>query len=192
MTTVDREQAWNLLCQHTEKESLRKHALTVEAAMRHYAAKLGEDVELWGATGLLHDLDYERFPDEADHPYRGVEILAAAGYSEEMRQAVLGHAPYTGVPRETRLAKALFACDELSSFIVAVALIKPSKSIHDVDVRGVRKRLKEKAFARGVNREEVAQAVEEFGVELDDHIATLIDALKAQDQALGIAGVPTG
>jgi putative nucleotidyltransferase with HDIG domain len=140
-----RDEAWDLLCQYTEKEGLRKHALAVEAAMRHYARLQGEDEELWGLTGLLHDFDYERWPDEANHPFRGVEILAAQGYPEVMRTAILGHAPYSGVPRETPLAKALYACDELAGFVTAVALIKPSKKLADVDLSSVKKRLKEKA-----------------------------------------------
>jgi putative nucleotidyltransferase with HDIG domain len=182
----NRDQAWDLLCQYTEKEGLRKHALAVEAAMRHYARLWGEDEELWGLTGLLHDFDYERWPDAENHPYRGNEILTAQGYPEAMRTAILGHAPYTGVPRETRLAKALYACDELAGFVTAVALIKPSKSLADVDLSGVRKRLKEKAFARGVHREEVYVAVEEFGVPLDEHIQNVITALQGAAPALGM------
>jgi putative nucleotidyltransferase with HDIG domain len=181
-----RDQAWDLLCQYTEKEGLRKHALAVEAAMLYYARLLGEDEALWRLTGLLHDFDYERWPDEQNHPYRGVEILAAQGYPEVMRTAILGHAPYTGTPRETRLAKALYACDELAGFVTAVALIKPSKSLSDVDLASVRKRLKEKAFARGVHREDVYQGAEELGLPLDEHIGNVIKALQAAADRLGM------
>lgn len=181
-----RDEAWDLLCQYTEKEGLRKHALAVEAAMRHYARLLGEDEELWSLTGLLHDFDYERWPDEQNHPYRGNEILAERGYPEAMRTAIMGHAPYTGVPRETRLAKALYACDELAGFVVAVALIKPSKSLSDVDLSSVKKRLKEKAFARGVHREDVYNGAEEIGLPLDEHIENVIKALQAASDRLGM------
>ncbi|HET9228893.1 MAG TPA: HD domain-containing protein [Thermoanaerobaculia bacterium] len=182
----DRETAWQLLCQYTEKEGLRKHALAVEASMRHYARLWGEDEELWGLTGLLHDFDYERWPDEQNHPFRGVEILAGKGYPEVMRTAILGHAPYSGVPRETKLAKALYACDELSGFVTAVALVKPSKAVKDVDVASVKKRFKEKAFARGVHREDIYQGTEELGVPLDEHIANVIQALQNESERLGI------
>lgn len=181
-----RSEAWQLLCQYTEKEALRKHALAVEAAMRYYARLLGEDEELWGLTGLLHDFDYERWPDQDNHPYRGNEILTALGYPEALRTAILGHAPYTGVPRETRLAKALYACDELAGFVVAVALIKPSKKMADVEVAGVKKRLKEKAFARGVHREDVYQGAEEIGLPLDEHIGHVIQALQGAAEELGL------
>jgi putative nucleotidyltransferase with HDIG domain len=181
-----RDQAWDLLCQYTEKEGLRKHALAVEAAMRHYARLWGEDEELWGLTGLLHDFDYERWPDAENHPYRGNEILAAQGYPEVMRTAILGHAPYTGVPRETRLAKALYACDELAGFVTAVALIKPSKSLADVDLSSVKKRLKEKAFARGVHREDVYNGAGEIGLPLDEHIENVIRGLQAEAGRLGL------
>jgi putative nucleotidyltransferase with HDIG domain len=190
MTTEERlpnrEEVWQLLCQYTEKEGLRKHALAVEASMRYYARLWGEDEELWGLTGLIHDFDYERWPDEQNHPYRGVEILAAQGYPEIMRTAILGHAPYSGVPRETKLAKALYACDELSGFVTAVALVKPSKSVKDVDVASVKKRFKEKAFARGVHREDIFLATEELGVPLDEHIANVIQALQNESERLGL------
>jgi putative nucleotidyltransferase with HDIG domain len=181
-----RDQAWDLLRQYTEKEGLRKHALAVEAAMRYYARLWGEDEELWALTGLLHDFDYERWPDAENHPYRGNEILAAQGYPETMRTAIMGHAPYTGVPRETRLAKALYACDELAGFVTAVALIKPSKSLADVDLSSVKKRLKEKAFARGVHREDVYNGAGEIGLPLDEHIENVIKALQAEAGALGL------
>jgi len=181
-----RDEAWSLLCRYTEKEGLRKHALAVEAAMRWYARRFGEDEELWGLTGLLHDFDYERWPDAENHPYRGNEILAAEGYPEAMRTAIMGHAPYTGVARQTRLAQALYACDELAGFVVAVALIKPSKSLADVDLASVKKRLKEKAFARGVHREDVYAGAEEIGLPLDEHIQNVIQALQAEAERLGL------
>ncbi|HEX4952638.1 MAG TPA: HD domain-containing protein [Thermoanaerobaculia bacterium] len=184
-----REEAWRLLCEYTEKEGLRKHALAVEAAMRGYARLWGEDEELWGLTGLLHDFDYERWPDAENHPFRGVEILAERGYPEVMRTAILGHANYSGVPRDTRLAQTLYACDELAGFAVAVALIKPTRSIFDVDVPGVKKRLKDKAFARGVHREEVYAGAQELGVDFDQHVATVIASLQAEAEALGLKGV---
>jgi putative nucleotidyltransferase with HDIG domain len=190
MTDTDRlptrDEAWDLLCQYTEKEGLRKHALSVEAAMRYYARQWGEDEELWGLTGLLHDFDYERWPDMENHPYRGNEILAAQGYPEVMRTAIMGHAPYTGVPRETRLAKALFACDELAGFVVAVTLIKPSKKVADVDLSSIKKRLKEKSFARGVNREDVYAGAEEIGLPLDEHIQNVIQAEQEAAERLGL------
>jgi putative nucleotidyltransferase with HDIG domain len=181
-----RDEAWKLLTEYTEKEGLRKHALAVEASMRHYARLFGEDEELWGLTGLLHDFDYERWPDAENHPYRGNEILAAQGYPEIMRTAIMGHAPYTNVPRETRLAKALYACDELSGFVTAVALVKPGKSLKEVDVPSVKKRFKEKAFARGVHREDIYQGTEELGIPLDEHIANVIQALQAASESLGL------
>ncbi len=188
MTTTlpSRDEAWALLCEYTAKEGLRKHALSVEIAMRAYATRLGGDPELWGQTGLLHDFDYERWPDEENHPYRGVEILREKGYPEEMLTAILGHAPYTGVARESPLAKALFACDELAGFIVAVALIKPSKSLADVDLRSVTKRLKEKAFARGVSREDVYAGAQELGLPFEEHAANVLAALQAESAALGL------
>lgn len=181
-----REEAWALLCEYTEKEGLRKHALAVEAAMRFYARKLGGDEELWALTGLLHDFDYERWPGQEDHPYRGVEILRAKGYPEEMLTAILGHAPYTGVARETLLARALFACDELAGFTTAVALIKPSKKLADVDVPSITKRLKEKAFARSVSREEVYAGPGELGLTLEEHAANVLAALQSQSESLGL------
>jgi putative nucleotidyltransferase with HDIG domain len=181
-----RDQAWDLLCRYTEKDGLRKHALAVEAAMRHYARLWGEDEQLWSLTGLLHDFDYERWPDAENHPYRGNEILAAEGYPEVMRTAIMGHAPYTGVPRETRLAKALYACDELAGFVTAVALIKPSRKLADVDLSSVKKRLKEKAFARGVHREDVYAGAEEIDLPLDEHIQNVIQALQAESERLGL------
>jgi len=183
---MNRDDAWALLTEYTKGDSLLKHALAVEAAVRGYAKRFGEDEDGWGITALLHDFDYERWPDAENHPFRGCEILESLGYPEIVREAILGHAPYSGVPRTTRLAKALYACDELAGFVVAVVLIKPSKLLADVDLAGVKKRLKEKAFARGVHREEVYAAVEEFGVPLDEHIQNVITALQGEAAALGM------
>jgi putative nucleotidyltransferase with HDIG domain len=186
---LNREAAWALLNEYTTNPSLIKHALAVEAAMRAYARKFGEDEELWGITGLLHDFDYEKYPTPEEHPFVGSKILREKGYPEEMIRAILGHANYSGVPRDTLLAKALFACDELSGFITAVALVRPTKSIFDVDVKAVKKKLKDKAFAKGVNREDVKNGPIELGVDMDEHIQFVIDALKEQADALGLRGV---
>ena len=188
-----REDALALMHEYTASESLRKHMLAVEAAMRAYAAKFGEDEEKWGITGLVHDFDYERFPNPTrsateEHPSEGVRILRAKGYPEDVLQAILGHATYTGVPRETRLAKTLFAVDELTGLITATALVKPTKCVHDVDASSVRKKMKDKAFARGVSREDVLQGAEELGVPLEEHIAFVIDAMRGVAPALGLAG----
>jgi predicted hydrolase (HD superfamily) len=156
--------AWNLLCEYTKGDSLRKHALAVEAAMRTYARRLGEDV-----TGMLRDFDYEMYPDHPDHPLKGSAVLCERGYSEEIRRAILGHASYTGVPRDTLLAKALYACDELTGFRIACALVRPG-GIWDLQAKSVRKKLEDKAFARSVNREEVYQGAQEFNVDLDERI----------------------
>ncbi|GIM46887.1 HDIG domain-containing protein [Collibacillus ludicampi] len=186
---LNREAAWALLNEYTTNPSLIKHALAVEAAMRAYARKFGEDEELWGITGLLHDFDYEKYPTPEEHPFVGSKILREKGYPEEMIRAILGHANYSEVPRDTLLAKALFACDELSGFITAVALVRPTKSIFDVDVKAVKKKLKDKAFAKGVNREDVKNGPIELGVDMDEHIQFVIDALKEQADALGLRGV---
>ena len=172
-----REAAWQLLTEFTQSESLRKHALAVEACMRACAGKFGngsaEDVELWGIVGLLHDFDYDRWPSLEDHPYKGNEILKERGYSDEIRRAIMSHAEYTGVTRDTPMEKALFACDELAGFITAVALIKPGKSLAEVDTKSVRKRMKDKAFARKVNRDDIINGAAALGVDLDEHIALL-------------------
>lgn len=186
MSAVDREAAWNLLCEWTESEALRKHALGVEASMRAYARKIGEDEAYWAVTGLLHDMDYERYPTREDHPFRGVDALRDAGYPEEMLQAILGHASYSGVPRTTPLAKSLFAVDELSGFVVAVALVRPSKKLDDVTVKSVKKKLKEKSFAKGCDRDEIAQGAAELGVDMDEHIQTIITALQGISDELGL------
>ncbi len=183
---VTREQAYELLTEYTKTDSLIKHALAVETSMKAYARKFNEDEKLWGITGLIHDFDYEKWPQPPDHPARGVSILKESGYPLEITQAVLGHADYMGVKRETLMAKTLFAVDELSGFIVAVALVRPSKKIDDVTVKSVKKKLKDKAFARGVNRDDIYKGVEELGVDIDEHIAFLIEALKKSHEDLGI------
>ena len=185
---MERDKAWNLLTTYTKTESLIKHALAVEAALRHYAKIFGQDENLWGITGLLHDFDYELYPDEQNHPYRGNEILAREGYPEEVRTAIMGHASYTNTPRTSLLAKTLFAVDELTGFVIAVALVRPSKSIFEVQPSSVRKKFKDKAFAAKVNREEIYQGIAELGVDETEHIQRVIDALKTIAKELGIAG----
>src|SRR5215469_3761183 len=160
---MDRSAAWELLAEHTKSESLRKHALAVEACMRAYARRFGEDEERWAVVGLIHDFDYEMYPDAPDHPLKGSEILAERGYSEEIRRTILSHADYTGVPRETQMARALFACDELAGFITACALVRPDR-IQSLEVKSVKKRMKDKAFARSVSREDITQGAAELGV----------------------------
>lgn len=192
-----RDAALALLYEYTASDSLRKHMLAVEAAMRMYAGRYGEDPERWGLAGLMHDFDYERFPNaahapDAEHPAHGVRILREHGYPEDILQAILGHADYTGVARGTAMARALFAVDELTGLITATALVRPSRSVHDVDARSVRKKMKDKAFARGVSREDVVQGAEELGVPLDEHIELVIGAMRGQAEALGLAGEPAG
>jgi len=169
--------------------------LSVEAAMRAYAEHFGEDPERWGLAGLIHDFDYERFPNAAhspteEHPSQGVKLLRERGWPEDILQAILGHAAYTNVARETRMARALFAVDELTGLITATALVKPTKSVHDVDARSVRKKMKDKAFSKGVSREDVLLGVQELGVDLDQHIQFVIDAMRREADAIGLAGVP--
>jgi len=183
---MDRSSTLALLYEYTKSESLRKHALAVETAMRTYAKKFSADEEAWGITGLIHDFDYEMYPQAPDHPMKGSEILKARGYSDEIRTAILGHASYSGVPRESRMAKALFACDELCGFIVACTLVRPNKKIEGLEVSSVKKKLKDKAFARSVNREEIVQSATELGVPLEEHIQFVIDALKANASGLGL------
>jgi putative nucleotidyltransferase with HDIG domain len=192
-----REDALALMHEYTSSESLRKHMLTVEAAMRAYAEHYGEDPERWGLAGLIHDFDYERFPNDArsateEHPSEGVRILRARGWPEDILEAIMGHAAYTNTPRVTRMAQALFAVDELSGLITATALVKPTKSVHDVDARSVMKKMKDKAFAKGVSREDVMVGARELGVDGDmaAHIQFVIDALKRSAEAIGLAGVP--
>lgn len=189
---IDRETAWGLLTEFTQSESLRKHALAVEACMRTYARKLApgsaEQEELWGVVGLLHDFDYDKYPSLDDHPYKGNEILKERGYPEEIRKAIMSHADYTGVSRDTPLEKALFGCDELAGFITAVALIKPGKSLAEVDAKSVRKRMKDKAFARKVNRDDIVNGAAGLGLDLDEHIALCIEAMKPIADKLGLDG----
>ena len=188
-----REETLALVHEYTASDSLRKHMLAVEAAMRAYATKFGEDPERWGLAGLIHDFDYEKFPN-ADHspteghPAHGVRVLREKGWPDDILQAILGHGTYTGVPRETRMAKTLFAVDELTGLITATALVRPSKSVHEVDARSVRKKMKDKAFARGVNRDDVINGAQDLGVELDEHIQFVVDAMRASADALGLAG----
>ena len=191
-----RESALALVHEYTKNESLRKHMLAVEGAMRAYAEKLGEDADRWGLCGLVHDFDYERWPNaehsaEQEHPAEGVRILRDAGWPDDILQAILGHATYCHVPRNTPMAKTLFAVDELTGLITATALVRPSKSVHEVDARSVRKKMKDKAFARGVNRDDVTGGAAELGVDLDEHIQFVIDAMRARADILGLAGVPT-
>ena len=188
-----RSETLGLMHEYTPSESLRKHMLAVEAAMRAYAGKFGEDEERWGTTGLIHDFDYERFPNNArsateEHPSEGVRILRAKGYPEDILVAILGHAQYTNTPRESRMAKTLFAVDELTGLITATALVRPTKSVHEVDARSVRKKMKDKAFARGVSREDVVNGAQELGVDLDEHIAFVISAMQARSADLGLSG----
>src|SRR5512135_1150058 len=184
-----RDAAWGLLTEFTQSENLRKHALAVEACMRAYARKFGQDEEKWGTVGLIHDFDYDRWPRLEDHPYRGHEILTQRGWPEEMKKAVMSHADYTGVPRETAMEKALFACDELAGFITAAALVRPDKSIHSLEAKSVKKRMKDKAFARAVSREDMVNGAADLGMDLDEHIAFCIEAMKGIAQDLGLEGV---
>ncbi len=184
----NREEAWKLLCEYTQSENLRKHALAVEACVRAYARKFSGDEALWSVTALLHDFDYEKFPNAPDHPLEGSEILRARGYPEELIQAILSHADYMNVPRETPLQKALFACDELAGFITAVTLVRPSKSLADVAVKSVKKKFKDKAFARTVKREDIYGGASELGVDLEEHIAFCLEAMRGIADQLGLAG----
>jgi len=184
----DRDRAWSLLTEFTQSESLRKHAMAVEACMRAYARKLGGDENLWGVVGLIHDFDYEKYPSPEDHPYRGNEILKEQGYSEEIRRAIMSHAEYTGVPRDSQMERALFACDELAGFITACALVKPGKSLAEVEAKSVRKKMKDKAFARSVNRNDIVQGAAELGLDLEEHIAFCIEAMKRIAKELGLDG----
>jgi putative nucleotidyltransferase with HDIG domain len=179
--------------EYTASDSLRKHMLSVEAAMRSYAEKLGEDADRWGLAGLIHDFDYERYPNDAhspteEHPSAGVAILREHGFPEDILEAILGHARYTGVPRTSRMAKTLFAVDELTGLITATALVRPSKSVLEVEAKSVRKKMKDKAFARGVSREDVTEGAADLGVDLDEHIAFVIHAMQGVAPALGLAG----
>ena len=188
----DRAEAWELLCEYTKSDSLRKHALAVEAAMRacskRYAGGSADEDE-WGLVGLLHDFDYEMFPSADQHPFTGANILCGRGYSERFIRAIMGHATYTGVPRDTDMARALFATDELCGFLVACALVRPSRSLDDMEVSSVKKKLKDKAFARSVNRDDIRQGVEELGVDIDDHIRFVIDSLRPVQKEIGLNSI---
>jgi putative nucleotidyltransferase with HDIG domain len=180
--------AWGLLTEFTQSESLRKHALAVEACMRAYAGKVGADEELWGMVGLLHDFDYEKYPSPEEHPYKGCEILKERGYSEEVRRAIMSHAEYSGVARISPMEKTLFACDEVAGFITACALVKPGKSLQEVEAKSVRKKMKDKAFARSVHREDIVQGAADLGLDLEEHIAFCIEAMKTIAKELGLDG----
>jgi predicted hydrolase (HD superfamily) len=185
----DRADAWELLCEYTKGDSLRKHAIAVETAMRASAKRYAQekaDENEWGLVGLLHDFDYEMFPSADQHPFTGANILCGRGYSERIIRAIMGHATYTGVPRDTDMARALFATDELCGFLVACALVRPSRSLDDLEVASVKKKLKDKAFARSVNRDDIYQGVKELDVDLDEHIRFVIDALKPVQKAIGL------
>ena len=191
----DRRDAWELLCEYTKGDSLRKHALAVETAMRACAKRYGEadaDEDEWGLVGLLHDFDYEMFPSADQHPFTGANILCGRGYSERFIRAIMGHATYTRVTRDTQMARALFATDELCGFLVACALVRPSRSLDDMEVASVKKKLKDKAFARSVNREDIRQGVEELGVDMDEHIRFVIDALRPAQKEIGLTRIATG
>jgi len=187
---MNREESWQLLCEYTKGESLRRHALAVEACMRAYARKFGQDEEAWAVVGLIHDFDYELYPNAPDHPLKGSEILSDRGYPEDVRRAILGHADYSGVPRDTLMAKSLFACDELAGFITACALVRPDK-IQSLEPRSVRKRMKDKAFARAIRREDIALGAQELGVDTDEHIALCLSAMKNISNQLGLNPAPT-
>ena len=185
---LSRDAAWRLLTEYTKSESLLKHALAVEAAVRGYARKFGEpDVE-WGIVALLHDFDYERWPTAENHPFRGCEILEAQGYPEWVRRAILSHADYSGVPRESLLEKTLFACDEMAGFVTAATLVRPSKSVLDLEASSVIKRMKDKAFARGVKRDDLRAGAELLGLPLEEHISNVIGFMREQADALGLRG----
>jgi putative nucleotidyltransferase with HDIG domain len=191
--TPSRDETLAIMHEYTASDSLRKHMLSVEAAMRAYAGKFGEDVDRWGITGLIHDFDYERFPNDAhspteEHPAEGVRILRSRGFPEDILEAILGHAQYSGVPRQSLMAKTLFAVDELTGLVTATALVRPSKSVMEVEARSVRKKMKDKAFARGVSRDDVINGANELGVDLDEHITFVIASMQARSADLGLAG----
>jgi putative nucleotidyltransferase with HDIG domain len=187
-TMLDREQAWNILCEFTQSEGLRKHALAVETCVTAYARKLGADEAKWSVTALLHDFDWEIHPQLPDHPVKGEPILAERGVDEDIRWAILSHANHTGTPRVTPLEKTLYACDELAGFITAISYVKPHRSVFEVDVASVKKKMKDKAFARSVNRQEIVDGAAELGVPLEEHIDFCVKAMQANAEALGIKG----
>jgi len=186
-----REEAWELLCEYTKSDSLRKHGLAVEAAMRHYARKFGDDEEKWAVVGLLHDFDYEIHPTLDKHPQEGAKILRERGVPEDIIRAALSHAEHLNLSRDSMMEKTLFAVDELSGFVIAVALVRPSKSILEVEASSVRKKMKDKAFARAVNREDIVKGAEAMGVDLNEHIAEVTEALKGIADELGLRGTPS-
>ena len=188
MVAMEREQAWKLLCEFTQSDSLRRHALAVEACVVAYSRKFGEDENKWAVTALLHDFDYEIHPEAPDHPMKGEPILAERGIPEDVRRAILSHANYSGVPRQSALERTLFASDELAGLITAVSLVKPGRSVHEVDTKSVRKKMKDKAFARSVSREDIVNGAAEMGVDLDQHIEFCIQAMQARAKELGLAG----
>jgi putative nucleotidyltransferase with HDIG domain len=185
---LDRERAWNILCEFTKSEGLRKHALAVEACVLAYARKLGEDEGKWSVAALLHDFDWEIHPTLPDHPVKGEPILAERGVPEEIRRAILSHASFTGVPRVSALEKALYACDELAGFVTAIAYVKPGRSVFEVDVASVKKKMKDKAFARSVSRQDITEGAAELGVPLEEHIDFCLKAMQAGAEALGLQG----
>ena len=185
---MDRDEAWRIVCEFVQSDSLRRHMLAVEACVAAYARKYGEDEAKWAVTALLHDFDWEIHPAAPDHPMKGEAILAARGVDDEIRRAILSHADYSGVPRVSRLEKTLYGCDELAGFLTACSYVKPGRSIHEVETKGVRKKLKDKAFARAIKREDVTRGAEEMGVDLDQHIEFCIRAMQERAVALGLAG----
>jgi predicted hydrolase (HD superfamily) len=185
---LSRPDAWALMTEYTASENLRKHMLAVEAAVRGYARLWGENENDWGVVALLHDFDYERWPDQTNHPFKGVAILTEKGYPEWVTRAILSHAEYSGVPRESRLEHALFACDEMSGFVTAAALVRPTKSVLDLEASSVIKRMKDKAFARAVNREDLRRGAEEIGLPLEEHVANVIAFMRVEAEALGLKG----
>src|SRR4029077_12046371 len=185
---MNRNDAWDLLCEFTKSDSLRRHALAVETCVAAYALHFGEDETKWRVTALLHDFDYEMHPDAPDHPMKGEPILAARGVDEEIRRAILSHANYSGVPRVSRLEKTLFACDELAGFLTAISYVKPSRSVHEVDTKSVRKKLKDKAFARSVSRDDIINGAAELSLDLEQHIAFVREAMLEIADQIGLAG----
>ena len=185
---LDREQAWTILCEFTKSEGLRKHALAVETCVAAYARKLGENEALWSVTALLHDFDWEIHPTLEEHPQKGEAILAGRGVPEEIRRAILSHANHTGVPRETPLQKTLYACDELAGFITAISYVKPNRSVFEVDVQSVKKKMKDKAFARSVNRQDIVEGAQQLGVPLEEHIDFCVKAMQGRAEELGLKG----
>ena len=186
---IDREQAWQILCEFTKSEGLRKHALAVETCVTAYARKFGEDEAKWSVTALLHDFDWEIHPEAPDHPMKGEPILAEHGVPEDIRRAILSHANYSGVPRESPLEKTLFACDELAGFITAISYVKPSRSVLEVDTASVRKKMKDKAFARSGNRQDILDGAQGLGIELDEHIGFCVKAMQERAELLGLGGI---